>query len=135
MKNMSSDPAVGFRFSVEINNQAIAAFTECTMPSFQVKTDAIQEGGQNAYKHELPGFAEIGHVTLKHGLVTDDVLLKWYLQMLSGTLDDQAFRDVTINMYNNNHHLMYSFQIAGLPRQMGRPVISGKRKRDRDRVA
>ncbi len=113
MPTMSNDPIAGFRFAVEIGSETVGAFTECQMPGFSVKTEPIQEGGQNNYKHELPGYLDIGHVTLKHGLVANDTLLNWYLQILTNGFSPNALKTVTITTFTNDFQPLYRFNVAG----------------------
>lgn len=90
-----------FRFSVVINGVNHATFEEFTMPSFQVETMEIKEGGQNAYVHKLPVRVTVGTATLKHGLTRDLKLLNWYMQVLKGDIAS-AKRYVSIIMFDVN---------------------------------
>jgi phage tail-like protein len=106
-----SDPIAAFRFAIEIDNQAIGAFTDCDMPAFEMDTSVtIKEGGQNDYIHKLPGRAQVGNLTLKHGIMLNDQLLLWSFQTLTNQI---SFRDrtanITVVMYNNNHKPIYRF--------------------------
>jgi phage tail-like protein len=89
-----------FRFSVKVNDQDLAAFTECNLPSLQVETQDIVEGGQNEYIHKLPVRVKPGSLTLKRGITKNDDLLKWYLQVLEGKMRE-ATRTVTVVMYDS----------------------------------
>jgi phage tail-like protein len=88
-----------FRFVVKIDEIAHAAFTECNLPTLQVETQALNEGGQNAYVHTLPVRIKAGTVTLKHGVTRDGKLFNWYRSVLNGYLKD-ALRTVTVEMYD-----------------------------------
>jgi phage tail-like protein len=89
-----------FRFTVKINDMELAAFTECILPSLQVETQDINEGGLNEYIHKLPVRVKPGSVTLKRGITKNDELLKWYMQVLQGNMKD-ATRKVTVVMYDS----------------------------------
>jgi|FLYN01.1.fsa_nt_gi phage tail-like protein len=89
-----------FRFTVSIDGMVYAAFTECTLPSLQVETQDINEGGMNQYVHKLPVRVKPGSVTLRRGITKNDELLKWYLQVLQGKIKD-ATRTVTVVMYDS----------------------------------
>lgn len=91
-----------FRFSVAVDGINYAAFTEFTLPSLQVETLDIKEGGQNAFAHKLPVRVTAGSATLKHGIATDFSLLNWYLDVLKGDIAS-ATRQVTVVMYNEAH--------------------------------
>lgn len=88
-----------FRFSVAVDGINYAAFTEFTLPSLQVETQDIKEGGQNSFAHKLPIRVTAGTATLKHGIATDFTLLNWYMDVLKGDIA-AATRQVTVVMYN-----------------------------------
>lgn len=88
----------GFRFAVVVSGITAAAFTEFTLPSLQVETMDIKEGGQNTYVHKLPVRVSVGTATLRHGVTRDASLLQWYLQVLQGDIKN-AMRQVTVVMY------------------------------------
>ncbi len=93
---------VNFRFDVIVEGVVVAAFTECTLPTLQVETLEIKEGGQNTYTHKLPVRVNAGSITLKHGLSRRTELLSWYLQVLEGDIEE-ATRQVTVVMYDVMH--------------------------------
>jgi phage tail-like protein len=88
-----------FRFTVTVDGISQAAFTECNLPSLQVETQSLNEGGQNTYVHTLPVRVKAGNVTLKHGITKNRSLLEWYLQVLRGDIK-KAMRTVTIVTYD-----------------------------------
>jgi phage tail-like protein len=93
------NPSSGFRFAVALDGVNLAAFSEFRLPSLSVQTVDIQEGGQNTYVHKLPVRVNVGPATLRHGITKDLTLLKWYLQVLKGDLEN-AYRQVTVVMYD-----------------------------------
>jgi phage tail-like protein len=84
-----------FRFKVLVDGINLAAFIECNLPSLQVETEDIKEGGQNTYTHRLPVRVNAGTVTLKQGITRNDQLLNWYLQVLRGDIES-ATRTVSV---------------------------------------
>lgn len=106
----TKDPTAAFRFVVEIANTAIGAFTECEMPAFEVETQEIKEGGLNTYTHTLAGPVKQGKLTLKHGIMKNDMLLRWYLQVMTGDLGESALNTVAIVMYGNDFQPLYRFE-------------------------
>jgi phage tail-like protein len=84
-----------FRFKVLVDGINLAAFVECNLPSLQVETEDIKEGGQNAYTHRLPVRVNAGTVSLKQGITRNDQLLNWYLQVLRGDIES-ATRTVSV---------------------------------------
>ena len=86
-----------FRFVVEIDGKAQAAFTECSLPSVEREVEEVKEGGLNAFIHQLPGMAKSVKVTLKNGIGKTD-LMDWYLKTTSGEFTRKA---VTISLKNS----------------------------------
>lgn len=87
------------RFMVVVDQINYAAFTECRLPSLDVEMSDIREGGQNTYTHRLPTRVNTGTVTLRHGIMRGDALIKWYFQVLTGDIAS-ATRQVTVEMYD-----------------------------------
>ena len=104
----SYDAHPSFKFAVEIDHKAMAAFTECTLPGFQIDTEKITEGGLNDYIHVLPKAIQAGNITLKHGIAKDDAMLHWYLLVLRGQFKD-ALKTVTIVMYGEDNKPVSTF--------------------------
>jgi phage tail-like protein len=94
-----------FRFTVTIDNQLLATFSECTLPNLEIETFEVKEGGQSEYSHRLPVRVRPGNVTLRYGLTKDDKLLKWYMALLNGLDSDghqikDLAKSVKITMHN-----------------------------------
>lgn len=87
---MSIDPKLrdethaAFRFVVEVDQQALAAFTECALPAIEWEIEEVKEGGLNAFVHQLPGQRKAVKITLKRG-VGKSALVDWCLETMSGT--------------------------------------------------
>lgn len=97
-----ADTQATFRFTVAVDGMNTAAFTEFRMPSLEVETVEIKEGGQNTFVHKLPVRVKVGSATLRHGISRDLSLLRWYLEVLEGKIDD-ATRQVIVVMYDTHH--------------------------------
>ncbi len=99
-KRDSRDPVPGFRFGIEIQGIVAGWFTECNGLSVERKVYPHEEGGLNAYVHQLPDRISYGHITLKRG-IADMALWQWF----AGEKDEGLFegkvsyRDVTIILY------------------------------------
>jgi phage tail-like protein len=81
-----------FRFVVEIANQKVAAFTECTLPAIEWEIEEVKEGGVNTFTHQLPGRRKAAKITLKNGVGKSE-LLDWYQKTMSGNF---ARKPVTV---------------------------------------
>ena len=96
---MASDPNSNHRFIVEIGGKAVAAFTECTLPTLEFDTVEQKEGGLNTYVHILPGQRKSGRLVLKRGLTSSQELFAWYMDLLGGNLA-KAKKTVAVIMYD-----------------------------------
>jgi len=112
-----------FRFTVSIDGIVYAAFTECTLPSLQVETQDINEGGRHEYVHRLPVRVKAGSVTLRRGITKNDEMWKWYKQVLEGKIKD-ATRTVTIIMYDSTLRPVSTWTFKGAyPVKWGGPTL------------
>lgn len=104
------DPVASFRFAVEIDGTPIGAFTECTLPNFEIETEQIKEGGRNDMIHVLPGRGKPGNLTLKHGVMINDQFMKWAYQVMVNAFGEQKHKSVTVIMYGVDHKPIYRFE-------------------------
>lgn len=81
-EQLYSQSHVGFRYIIEIDNDRLAAFTECTLPTIEWELEEIKEGGLNTYVHQLPGRRKSSRLTLKHG-IGKSALFTWYMETVS----------------------------------------------------
>jgi phage tail-like protein len=95
------DPHASFRFVVEIAGITQGVFTDCTLPNIEWETQEIKEGGLNTFTHSLPGRRKGAKITLKKGLVRDE-LLDWYADMMSERFRDSR-KTVDITLFNSTH--------------------------------
>jgi phage tail-like protein len=100
-----------FFFIVSVDNVKYGAFSECVLPSLSVKTEDVQEGGQNAYLHKLPISVDIGTFTLKRGLTRDLFFLKWYMQVMEGNIQG-ATRQVAVLLVNPDGSVITTWSFA-----------------------
>ena len=83
-----------FRYIVAIDQDRLAAFTECTLPVIEWDVETLKEGGLNTYVHQLPGQRKQARLTLKNG-IGKSTLHKWY----TDTMDESFSRkDITITL-------------------------------------
>jgi phage tail-like protein len=87
----------GFRYVVAVNGAPVGAFTECTLPAFDLDVEEVKEGGLNTYVHQLPGQRKAAKVTLKKGVGIARGLLPFYI----AAMNEQFLRmEVTISLLN-----------------------------------
>src|SRR6266498_2887021 len=85
MSEATSDPAVSVCFQVEIDGHKLGAFTGCDGLGVEVTVEQREEGGNNAYVHQLPGRLKYTNIKLTRAVNSDTKLIaKWFTDMSSG---------------------------------------------------
>jgi phage tail-like protein len=96
-----------FRFLVEIDGDAKAVFTECSLPTVEWEIEEVKEGGLNVFTHQLPGRRKGSRVTLKNG-VGKSSLVDWYIKTMSETFKRSS---MTINLLDSQMKTIMTWQI------------------------
>jgi phage tail-like protein len=60
------------RFKVVVDGVDLGGWHSCTGLSVNFNLEAIPEGGENGYKHWLPGHVDYPKITLKRAMSADD---------------------------------------------------------------
>ncbi|MDX2161440.1 MAG: phage tail protein [bacterium] len=112
-----------FRFVVTVDGLTVAAFSECTLPTLQVETEDVKEGGLHGFSHKLPVRVNAGSVTLRRGVTKSNDLLKWYMQVLKGDIAN-ATRTITLVILDSMGKPIsrWTFQ-AAYPIKWGGPTL------------
>ena len=74
---------------------AWGAFTECTLPSVEIDTEAIKEGGLNTFVHQIPGTFKPATITVKNGVGFLESLNTWAVDIMKGKI---TRKKITVNM-------------------------------------
>jgi phage tail-like protein len=123
------DSAADFRFGVEIAGIVVGWFTECGGLSIEREVHPYEEGGLNAYVHQLPGRVKASDITLKRG-VADRELWRWFRQGLYNLQVER--RNVSVILYGADHSERGRWDlIDAYPVQWGGPEL----KTDGNQVA
>ena len=72
------DPYGSFRFLVEIDGIARAAFQEVSGFDSDVEVMEHREGGENTTVRKLPGLTKYSNIQLKWGMTDDPELYDWH---------------------------------------------------------
>lgn len=87
-----------FRYIVLIKDEAMGAFTECTLPIIEWEMEEVKEGGLNSYAHQLPGRRKAARLTLKNG-VGKSAVFDWFLTIVDAdTPPKEMRRKVSVNL-------------------------------------
>ncbi|MFQ5421520.1 MAG: phage tail protein [Anaerolineae bacterium] len=97
-----------FRFVVDVDGEAQAAFTDCTLPAIEWEIEEIKEGGLNTFTHQLPGRRKGTKVTLKNG-VGSSSLIDWYVDTMSESFQRKP---LTITLLNSQLETVMTWHVA-----------------------
>jgi phage tail-like protein len=97
-----------FRFVVHIDDKAVGAFTECTLPTIEWEMLTIKEGGLNTSVHQRPGQRKESTLTLKNGIGIVDDLLSWCTDAMN---EKFKRRKVTVTMHNPFQEALITWRI------------------------
>lgn len=90
------DPYGSFRFLVEIDGIARAAFSECTGFDSAVEVTEYQEGGDPT-KRKIPGRTTYSNIQLKWGMSDDPDLYEWHRKAVRGEIERKNGSIVLLN--------------------------------------
>lgn len=82
------DPLPSFRFLLELDGIARAAFQEVTGFDSQVDVKEYREGGENTTVRKLPGLTKYSNIQLKWGMIQDETELQdWHQNAVRGEIE------------------------------------------------
>ncbi len=107
-------PPVSFHYIVSFNgigDKTIdTQFQSVSGLSAEMETEAVKEGGENRFTHQLPVRASYTDLVLKRGLAKDSDLIGWFRD----TLENMIIQPVTIDisLLNEEHEPLVSWNIV-----------------------
>jgi phage tail-like protein len=81
------DPYRGYNFRLEIQNQTVGHFVNCSGINAKVEAISYRESGNNQIVHRLPGKVTYEDVKLSYGLTDNTILWDWFQKGLAGEVD------------------------------------------------
>lgn len=75
---------VGFNYRVEFDGSIQGLFSEVSEVEIKIKSEAIEEGGVNDRRHQVPGPAEFTNIKLTGPMLIKQPFYKWVGQMAQG---------------------------------------------------
>jgi phage tail-like protein len=90
-----NDPLRNFRFRLEIDNLAIAGFSEVAIAETLIEAIDYREGNDPAHVRKLSGLTKYGNITLKYGISVGSGsldLFKWHKAVSDGDVLEQRKR-------------------------------------------
>ena len=89
------DPFRNFKFRVEIDGVAEAAFSEVAIGETTTEAIEYREGNEPNHVRKLPGMTKYGNITLKRGVTDSQVIYQWHKDIVDGKIGDKR-KSVTI---------------------------------------
>lgn len=82
MPDATADAAVAVCFAVRIDGHDMGAFTSCDGLAFEVQVEQREEGGNNAFVHQLPGRVKFTNIKFTRPINGDSKqLANWFASM------------------------------------------------------
>lgn len=112
-------PPVSFHFKVEFGfTEALHGVTAGNYDimfqsvgglSTELQTEALKEGGENRFEHEVPVRTKYPNLVLKRGIVKDSGLIKWCLN----TFEHLEIRpvDLEVKLLNEKHEPLITWAV------------------------
>jgi len=116
-----SYPQTGFHFSVvfelfpQLPNDI--KFQEVTGLNATMEMEAIKEGGENRFVHQLPGRTSYSELVLKRGRIMGSFVLQW----CRNAIENFEFKptNVLISLLDENHLPLYNwYVINAIPKKL-----------------
>ena len=106
-----NDPYRGYNFRVELDNSAVAGFSEASGLTFDVDPVEYREGTDlNMFVRKLTGLRKFGNITLKRGFTANTELYDWYRNTLNGSVDR---RNGAIILQDEDHNDVQRWNFEG----------------------
>lgn len=104
------DPYRGYNYRVEIDNTAVAGFSEASGMSFTIDPVEYREGNDlQMHPRKLTGIRKFGNITLKRGYTDNLDLYEWYRTGLNGSVERRNGA-IILQDEDRNDVLRWSFQ-------------------------
>jgi phage tail-like protein len=85
MSELTADPAVTVCFKVKIEHHDLGAFTGCEGLGCEVQIEQREEGGNNAFVHQLPSRLKYPNIKLTRSVNKDTrEVASWFASMVNG---------------------------------------------------
>jgi phage tail-like protein len=90
-----ADPFRNFKFRVEIDGIAEAAFSEVAIGETSTEAIDYREGTEPNHVRKLPGMTKYGNITLKRGVTDSQVIYQWHKDIVDGKIGEKR-KSITI---------------------------------------
>lgn len=118
------DPYSAFNFVVEIDNMAVAGFSECS--GLTTETDPIEyrNGDEDITVRKLPGLRKYTNISLKRGFTDNKALWQWRKTVIEGKTERKS-GSIVLRNEAREEALRYNFR-EGWPSKWEGPTLNAK---------
>ncbi len=118
------DPYSNFNFRVEIDNIAIAGFSEADLPAGRIEVIRYREGADGGTAPRLlPGRVAWDPVVLRRGFTADGALFQWWSDLVQGNI---VRRNVAIILLDEQRNDVARWVVRGAwPQKWDGPDLRG----------
>jgi phage tail-like protein len=115
------EPSAEFRFELQLEGVTAGWFTECGGLTIEREITPYQEGGVNDYTHQLPGRIKHQSLTLKRGVV-DEELWQW---LQEGLYDGKVKRcNISVILYKTDRSVVRRWDLTDVyPAKWSGPTL------------
>jgi phage tail-like protein len=111
MSDTARDPAVAYMFKVEIDHQPLGLWNSFEGLGMEATIETREEGGNNAFVHQLPGRLKYTNVKISRPVGRDSRLVA---DWLSGMVDVVSRTTAVISALGPDHKEIVSWSLAGV---------------------
>jgi phage tail-like protein len=112
-----SEPAVGYRFKVEIEGHNLGVFTKVEGLGAKYDILTVKEGGENGFVHKLPGRVEYDDLKLTRPVDEDSGnLAAWFTGYQDAIRRDRRLQlsTASIAAYNGDDKVVATWSLRGV---------------------
>jgi phage tail-like protein len=99
------------RFYIEIGQNIVAAFSECSGVEIEIEKEVYMEGGVNDQQRISLGQTKFSDITLKRGMTDDETFSQWLSEVFEQRSSKR--RNVNILTYNQAGKIVKSWNLIG----------------------
>ena len=115
-EQQSDNPVANYvttnRFYVEIDDDIVASFSQCSGVSVDIDKQVYMEGGVNDQQRISLGQTRFSDITLKRGTTNDNTFSEWISELFNDDEETQR-RNVSILTYNQAGDVVKSWKLIG----------------------
>jgi phage tail-like protein len=109
--DLDSDPPISVCFKVDVQGLDLGVFTACEGLGCEVAIEQREEGGNNAFVHQLPGRVKYTNVKLTRPLNKDSAKVASWFASMGGKV---TRKEATIAALTNEGRTVAEWQLTGV---------------------